>query len=100
MNENTANMSDSSSSTPPSWRSGVWFNEKRPNDVFVIDDGGNISSKPMVALDFPELEDASIPLSAKSGDFGPAEKDVRDDDQMMSTRGGERGSPKADIHGL
>ena len=79
-------MSDSSPSTPPSWRSGVWFNEKRPNDVFVIDgDGGNISSKPMVALDFPELEDASIPLSAKSGDFGPAEKDVRDDTQMMST---------------
>ena len=75
MNANTANMSDSSPSTPlPSWRSGVWFNEKRPNDVFVIDDGGNISSKPMVALDFPELEDASIPLSAKSGDFGPAEK--------------------------
>ena len=79
-------MSDSSPSTPlPSWRSGVWFNEKRPNDVFVIDgDGGNISSKPMVALVFPELE-ASIPLSAKSGDFGPAEKDVRDDTQMMST---------------
>ena len=75
--EHTADMSEPSSTTAPSWRSGIWFNKSQPNDVFVIDDDGNISSKPMVTLDFPDIE-ASIPLSAKSGDFGPAEKEVRD----------------------
>ena len=70
-------MSEKPSAAVPSWRSGIWFNEKQPNDVFVIDDEGNICTKPMISLDYPEI-DASIPLSAKSGDFGPAEKAVAD----------------------
>ena len=61
--------------TPLRWRNGFWANKKMPSSIVTIE-GDRLSTKPLIALDYPDIGMGDGGTVIKFGDFGPARKEV------------------------
>ena len=61
--------------TPLRWRNGFWANKKMPSSIVTIE-GDRLSTKPLIALDYPDIGMGDGGTVIKFGDFGPARKEI------------------------
>ena len=66
-------MADSTTKT--SWKNGYWINIKMNVMIFIVN-GEKMDGKHLVALDYPDIEGGGWSCTIKSGDFGPARKEI------------------------
>ena len=57
------------------WRDGFWANKKMPSAIVAIE-GDRLSTKPLIALDYPDIGMGDGGTVIKFGDFGPARKEI------------------------
>ena len=57
------------------WRDGFWANKKMPSSIVTIE-GDRLSTKPLIALDYPDIGMGDGGTVIKFGDFGPARKEI------------------------
>ena len=57
------------------WRDGFWANVKMPSSIVAIE-GDRLSTKPLIALDYPGMGMGDEGTLIKYGDFGPARKEI------------------------
>ena len=60
---------------PNRWRDGFWANHKMPSSIVAIE-GDRLSTKPLIALDYPDMGMGDGGTVIKFGDFGPARKEI------------------------
>ena len=57
------------------WRDGKWYSKDDPSLIFFAE-GQKVIAKPIICLDYPEVNPSPWIPTWTLGDFGPAQKEI------------------------